>query len=157
MAKKPDWIKLKNEYLASDISLRRLATKHKISESTVMKRATREKWGEAKSQTLIEIDAKVKQKTQEAAVNEKIARNERHIRLYEQGLDVVEELLKQYMDELKANKKRPKATAYTIDFLMNALQKAQKGQRVALSMNDDDSTDDSKDVLVVNGIDVTKI
>ena len=43
---KPNWTKIKAEYLKGGISYRKLAEKHGISESTLTKRAIRESWAD---------------------------------------------------------------------------------------------------------------
>lgn len=58
-----DWIKIKNEYISTGISTRKLAEKHGVSASAVMKKAAAEKWALERKQQRHKIEAKVKQKT----------------------------------------------------------------------------------------------
>jgi hypothetical protein len=43
-----DWLKLRNEYLQSDVSLRKLAEIHGVCYSTLKSRAARERWAQAR-------------------------------------------------------------------------------------------------------------
>ena len=49
-----DWIKLRKEYSASDISLRELALKYNVSRSAVEKRMSKEKWTKTKKEIKVE-------------------------------------------------------------------------------------------------------
>lgn len=70
MAKSIDWIKLRNEYIHSKISYRKLAAKHKISESSVKKRGKLENWGQLRKEKYTKITAKVSQKTEEKIIDD---------------------------------------------------------------------------------------
>lgn len=60
-----DWIKVKNEYINSDISQRKLAEKYNISYNTLKDKAHREKWATAKKRQHIRIASKSQEKTVE--------------------------------------------------------------------------------------------
>ena len=60
-----NWAKLRNEYINGNISYRKLAEKHGISESTLMQRASREKWATAREEHRSRIEARTQQKTVE--------------------------------------------------------------------------------------------
>ena len=53
-----DWNKLKTEYVTTDISLRKLAEKHGISNQTVFKRSKEQGWVEAKKKHSASVGAK---------------------------------------------------------------------------------------------------
>ena len=44
-----DWLKLRNEYLQSSLSLRKLAEKHGVNYSTLKSRAARERWAQSRA------------------------------------------------------------------------------------------------------------
>ena len=48
MGRRIDWVKIKREYVESNITLEELANKHKCSFSTLMKRSASERWSEEK-------------------------------------------------------------------------------------------------------------
>lgn len=58
-----NWIKIKNEYVNTDISQRKLAAKYNISFSTLKQRANKEKWNAEKIKQHDKISKEVQQKT----------------------------------------------------------------------------------------------
>ena len=58
-----DWIKVKNEYISTGISTRKLAEKYGISASSVMKKASAEKWASQRKEQESRIEAELKRKT----------------------------------------------------------------------------------------------
>ena len=74
MAKNIDWIDIKNEYINTGISQRKLAKKYGISESTLMQKAMREKWKGEKNEQRSKIEAETKQKVAEIIVDTKVDR-----------------------------------------------------------------------------------
>ena len=94
--------------------------------------------------------------------NEKVEVNKKHIELYDKALGVAEYLLNQYMKDallVEAGKiKRGRATATNIDYLVSAIQKAQKGQRLALNIDNADVVDNTEpEIVIIEGIDLKKI
>ena len=126
---KNDWIKIKNYYLTHEISLEKLAKKFKCNPATVRKRSATENWVDLKKEKSNEIATKTEQKITECEINKKVAANTLHTELYDKGLEVVNLLLEMYMNDIKEGKKKTKASACNIDYLMSAVAKAQKGQR----------------------------
>lgn len=61
-----DWVEIKNEYISTQISTRKLAEKHGVSYQTLRDKAKREKWVLQRSK----IGAKSEQKTAEAISTE---------------------------------------------------------------------------------------
>lgn len=74
MKKNIDWIAIKNEYINTGISQRKLAKKYDISESTLMQKAMREKWKDEKNEQRSKIEAETKQKVAEIIVDTKVDR-----------------------------------------------------------------------------------
>ena len=147
-SKKRNWAKLKAEYCTTDISIRAIAKKYGIPYSTVNSRAIREKWTSQKEVVVKHIDAEVE---------EKVKANELHNELYDRGLDVAKMLLEKYMQDLREGKKRTGATAANLDYLMGAIQKAQKGQRMSLNIDNNDVIDVEPEVRIISGLDTDKI
>lgn len=71
---KTDWIKIKNEYINTSISQRKLAEKYGISVSTLTKRANKEKWQQEKETQCNKIETKVQQKTADKIVKSEVDR-----------------------------------------------------------------------------------
>lgn len=152
-----DWIKVRNYYIHHSISLEKLAKKFNISYSATQKRSAKENWADLKSEKAIEIEQEVQARTKEKVVAEKIAVNKRHIDLAEQSLDIVQDLLKLYKQELAEGKKKTKASAYTMDYILSAISKAQKVQRLALNITEEESGNDEPEITIIEGIDTKKI
>lgn len=58
-----DWLAIKAEYISTNISTRKLAEKHGVSASSMMKKASAEKWMDERKKQGSKIEAKLKQKT----------------------------------------------------------------------------------------------
>lgn len=74
MAKKADWIAIKNEYLNTGISQRDLAEKYEVSFNTLKAKANREGWSKARKKQYHKITTKVQQKTTEKIVSVEVDR-----------------------------------------------------------------------------------
>jgi hypothetical protein len=59
---KPDWAKIRAEYITGGISQRKLAAKYGVSETTLMKKAAAENWSKLKKETDSKSTAKAQQK-----------------------------------------------------------------------------------------------
>ena len=62
-----DWLKIKTEYVTTQISLRDLAKKHGVSFSTVSRRSDKENWVQLRKEHEKEVSTKVIQKAAEAS------------------------------------------------------------------------------------------
>lgn len=60
-----DWNKIRNEYINGNISYRKLAEKHDVSESHLMAKAAKEKWFDKRKEQRSKIQEKTEQKTAE--------------------------------------------------------------------------------------------
>lgn len=154
---KNDWIKIKNYYIHHAISLEALAKKFKVSQSAVNKHCRLEGWVKLKEEKSQEIDKEVAEKTKKSVIDKKVRANELHNELFDKGLEVAELLLNQYLSELHEGKKKTKASAYNLDFVMKAIANAQKGQRLALSIDKEDTTVEEPEVRIISGIDMQDI
>ena len=60
-----NWIEIKNEYIFTDISQRKLAEKYEVSYNTLKKKANKEEWKKEKEEQYLKSTANVHQKTAE--------------------------------------------------------------------------------------------
>ncbi|MBP5462634.1 MAG: hypothetical protein J6Y20_10985 [Lachnospiraceae bacterium] len=67
---KPNWSKIKREYITSDIGMRPLAEKHNISFNTLKKHAVSEQWALAREQHQMTVAKKAVKKYNERATKE---------------------------------------------------------------------------------------
>lgn len=152
-----DWIKIKNYYIHHSISLEDLAKRFKVSTSAVNKHCRLEKWVSLKEEKSKEIDKQVSEKTTQKVIDKKVLVNEKHNELYDKGLKVAEMILDNFLAELAAGKKKTKATAYNLNYVMKAIADAQKGQRLSLNIGENDTEDVEPEVKIINGLDISKI
>jgi hypothetical protein len=155
--KKHDWIELKNEYLTTSISLRGLAQKYKIPYSTVNSRSNKEKWTQEKFEVQSRIVSEVEQKVINGEIDRKVLINQRHIQLYNMGMAVVETLLDNYENAMKDPKRRKKVNPLHLEKLLSCAERIQRGQRLALNMEKEDTTNTEPDIFVVEGLEWKKI
>jgi transposase-like protein len=57
-----DWDLIKTEYITTDITCRKLAEKHGVSESTLFKKCSKERWEASRKQHGSKLEAKILQK-----------------------------------------------------------------------------------------------
>lgn len=69
-----DWIKIKNEYINTQTSYRKLADKYKVSKNQISNRAITENWKELRQKQQDKIGTKLGQKTAEKIVNAEVDR-----------------------------------------------------------------------------------
>ena len=87
--------------------------------------------------------------------------NEKHIRFYEKTLSILEFILDEYSRELTRADveflEMPKNAIATIDFLISAIGKVQKGQRLALGLSDEPAENVEPVINIVEGLSEDKI
>ena len=154
---KYDWIKLKNEYQTTNISLRGLAEKHSIPFNTVKSRSSKEKWAEEKEKIQHKIDTEVQQKAINKEIERKTRLNEKHVNLYDEGLNVVSELLAVYKETAQQRKKRGNVNPFNLEKIFQCIERAQKGQRLALNMDDEKIEEKEPEINTIDGINISKI
>ena len=69
-----DWIKIKNEYINTNISYRKLAEKYEVSKNQVANRAKDENWQELRKKQQDKIETELVQKTAEKIVDAEVDR-----------------------------------------------------------------------------------
>lgn len=87
---KINWIKIKNEYVNTNISQRKLAEKHKISFNTLKAKARKECWGEVKKEQYHKTTTKLQQKTAEKIVQAEVNRIEALLKLADEARGQIE-------------------------------------------------------------------
>ena len=90
-----DWIKIRNEYISTDIGLRGLAEKHNIPLTTLRDRSRREGWVAMRDEQHHEIAQKTAQKTAEIVAKDEAGRVARLLRIADQLMDKTERALKE--------------------------------------------------------------
>ena len=87
--------------------------------------------------------------------------NLKHIEFYDKALDTISFILDEYSrDLIRADieyLEMPKNSISTLDFLISAIGKIQKGHRLALGLDDVDSEDLSPQINIIEGLSESKI
>jgi len=87
--------------------------------------------------------------------------NEKHIKFYDKTLSILEFVLEEYSRELtRADIEfldMPKNSVATLDFLISAIGKVQKGQRQALGLDDENTENIEPVINIVEGLSEEKI
>jgi len=87
--------------------------------------------------------------------------NDKHIRFYNKTLSVLEFILDEYSRELSRADieflEMPKNSIATIDFLISAIGKVQKGQRLALGLSEEVTENTEPVINIVEGLSEEKI
>lgn len=87
--------------------------------------------------------------------------NERHVAFYDKTLSVLEFLLNEFEHDIKYAEfeylEIPKNTLATLDFLISAIGKVQKGQRLALGLDDEVKLNEEPEINIVEGLNEGKI
>ena len=155
--KKIDWNKIKNDYVFKNFTLRHLAEKYGVSESQIFKHSKDENWVEEREEQQREIQAETTQKIRDREIARRVATNEEHIQLYNDGLEVVKNLLEVYVHQSQEKKRRGNVNPFNLEKIFACIEKAQKGQRLALSIDKEDVTEKEPDVFIVEGVNMDKI
>ena len=87
--------------------------------------------------------------------------NRKHIEFYDKTLFILSFILDEYSKELtRADIEfldMPKSTAAVLDFLISSITKVQKGQRIALGMDDTEFADTEPQINIIEGLNECKI
>ena len=142
-----DWSRIKKEYVTTDITLRELAKKHSVSESTLFKRCSKEKWEATRKQQESKVEAKFLEKDANRKADRAIALMEAADLLLEKtigGMSAYRELpataAKNYSDALK-NIKEVHMIRYAEDI-------REQEARIAKLQKDAQDEDKSKSITI---------
>lgn len=87
--------------------------------------------------------------------------NQKHIKFYDKTLKIITFILDKYSKELTCADieflEMPKNSIATLDFLISAITKIQKGHRLALGLDENIIEDISPQINIIEGLDETKI
>lgn len=104
----------------------------------------------------------VKTKTKEEDIKiKKFDVNKKHIEFYDKTLEILGFVLDEYSRELTRADigflEMPKSAIATLDFLISSIGKVQKGQRLALGLDENEFEDTSPQINIIEGLTEEKI
>lgn len=103
--------------------------------------------------------AKTKKEKEIALIKQNI--NQKHIDYYDKTLNILEFILEEFSRELTRADieflEMPKNSISTLDFLISSIIKVQKGQRLALGLDEDEYEDTSPQINIIEGLSEDKI
>lgn len=133
--KKPNWIKIRNEYETIGTSYRKLAEKYSVSFNTLKDRAIRELWSKRKDETHNKIATKTQQKTIEKISDEVSEINASHFKTWQRFHQIIETALESdkitTIEPFSGRVVEVDRESKDIENLAKAFDKLQKGQRLA--------------------------
>ncbi len=105
------------------------------------------------------IATTVKDRICEEIIDDKVKTVERIVKIYQNTLDVAEDILAAYKNEAMLNPTKPRATAYNLDQLSGAINKCHNGLKIALNIPDDpkEQVDYTPKINTIKGIDMEDI
>ena len=87
--------------------------------------------------------------------------NNNHIEFYDKTLEILNFMLDEYSKELTRSDieflELPKGVVSTLDFLISSIGKVQKGQRLALGLDENEFEDTSPQINIIEGLTAEKI
>lgn len=93
--------------------------------------------------------------------NKKEEVNKKHIEFYDKTLEILQFILDEYSRELTRTDieflEMPKNSIATLDFLISSIIKIQKGQRLALGLDENEFEDTSPQINIIEGVVESKI
>lgn len=103
-----------------------------------------------------------KNKTKEIDITKKKYEvNQEHIEFFDKTLSILNFILEEYSRELTRADieflEMPKNAISTLDFLISSVAKVQKGQRIALGLDEEEFEDTSPQINIVEGLSEAKI
>lgn len=106
------------------------------------------------------IKSKTKQQKEDIRIKKELV-NQKHIEFYDNCLEMLGFILEEYSRELTRADieflEMPKNSIATLDFLISSVIKIQKGQRLALGLDENEFEDTSPQINIIEGLCEDKI
>ena len=100
-------------------------------------------------------------KSKQNIKNIKDETNKKHIEFFDKTLEILRFILDEYSRELTRADieflEMPKNSIATLDFLISSIGKIQKGQRLALGLDENEFEDTSPQINIIEGLNQEKI
>lgn len=147
LPKNIDWIKIKNEYINSNISQRKLAEKYKVSFNTLKDRANKECWSNEKKKQHNKITTETQQKTAEIIVEAEVDRVANIINLSDKISAKIDKAIEQ-VDKILVDGEIVDAGLIDTYKLRQLVQSLKDVKDIVSFNNDTESSEDKQSALI---------
>lgn len=138
-----DWDELKREFLTGSYkSLKEFAEKKGLHYGTLRNKA--KDWLKERQQITQEKNQAILEKTLERQIEEAVDYNAWHVRVWDEFLRLIWAALH---DEKTIKTKDGRYNVHALERLVNVMEKTQKGQRLALGLDEEKKDDRSEELL----------
>jgi len=137
MGRRIDWVKIKQEYIESNITLEELAKKHTVSFSTIRQKSAKEGWTTEKNIFRTKIEQKYQEKQSDLLASEASSFDNLCLRVARSAIGIIEKQINTLQEQMKNSK----VDAFTerqvrlLEKLSNSLKQLQSVGKVALGEN----------------------
>lgn len=137
MGRRIDWVKIKQEYIESNITLEELAKKHTVSFSTIRQKSAKEGWTTEKNIFRTKIEQKYQEKQSDLLASEASNFDNQCLRVARSAIEIIEKQINTLQEQMKNSK----VDAFTerqvrlLEKLSNSLKQLQSVGKVALGEN----------------------
>ena len=137
MGRRIDWVKIKQEYIESNITLEELAKKHTVSFSTIRQKSAKEGWTTEKNIFRTKIEQKYQEKQSEILASEASSFDNQCLRVARSAIEIVEKQIASLQKKTEEQKTDAliERQIRLLEKLANSLKQLQSVGKVALGEN----------------------
>lgn len=137
MGRRIDWVKIKQEYIESNITLEELAKKHAVSFSTIRQKSAKEGWTTEKNIFRTKIEQKYQEKQSDLLASEASNFDNQCLRVARSAIEIVEKQIAILRKKAEEQKSDPlvERQVRLLEKLANSLKQLQSVGKVALGEN----------------------
>lgn len=137
MGRRIDWIKIKQEYIESNITLDEVAKKHNLSISTLKKRSAQETWSTERNLFRTKTELKRQEKQSEILASESSSFDNQCLRVARLAIEIVEKQIASLQKKTEEQKTDAliERQIRLLEKLANSLKQLQSVGKVALGEN----------------------
>lgn len=137
MGRRIDWVKIKQEYIESNITLEELAKKHAVSFSTIRQKSAKEGWTTEKNIFRTKIEQKYQEKQSDLLASEASNFDNQCLRVARSAIEIVEKQIAILLKKAEEQKSDPlvERQIRLLEKLSNSLKQLQSVGKVALGEN----------------------
>ena len=137
MGRRIDWVKIKQEYIESNITLEELAKKHTVSFSTIRQKSAKEGWTTEKNIFRTKIEQKYQEQKSDHLASEASNFDNQCLRVARSAIEIVEKQIASLQKKTEEQKTDAliERQIRLLEKLSNSLKQLQSVGKVALGEN----------------------